>query len=228
MGRGNNNTNTNGAINAQSTEIIDTSSARAGRPRMSFLKRLQNPPPPPFKEQEAVLAPVVNGNAVKSISGSIKKKTNGVKNIQGTKKAKSGNGEEESERSRSKENRKSFFSSGDLGSIGRGRGRDAKMSEKEEESEWITQSDLSSAVGGGKGGADAYYSGRRSSSSARPKTGGSQAQSTLSLKRDGSVGRGESASTSAMGSVRKRFSMLKLGKKSSKASVLVDSVAEED
>jgi hypothetical protein len=31
-----------------------------------------------------------------------------------------------------------------------------------------------------------------------------------------------------MGSVRKRLSMLKLGKKSSKASVLVDSVTEEE
>lgn len=44
-----------------------------------------------------------------------------------------------------------------------------------------------------------------------------------------SIGKSDSGSTvgSRVGSVRKRLSMLKLGKKSSKASVLVDSVAEE-
>ncbi len=93
------------------------------------------------------------------------------------------------------------------------------MSEKEEETtEWITQSDLASAM-----------TSRRSSSSRRtgdlrPQTGKSNGNQSLS--RDGSVG--SAAGAKAMGSVRKRLSRLKLGKKSSKASVLVDSVTEEE
>jgi dedicator of cytokinesis protein 3 len=81
-----------------------------------------------------------------------------------------------------------------------GIGRGRQMSEKEEEGgEWVTSSDLTVASGG---------IGRRSSSSQRPDTATS-------------VG-------SRVGSVRKRFSMLKLGKKSSKASVLVGSLTEEE
>ena len=108
---------------------------------------------------------------------------------------------------RSKESRRSFF--GGNGVTGRGRGAviESDLGEKHEDPEWITertQSDLTSASGGG--GKDGI--GRRSSSSQRPET-------------TTSVG-------SRVGSVRKRLSMLKLGKKTSKASVLVSSVAEED
>ncbi|KAG4411743.1 hypothetical protein IFR04_015132, partial [Cadophora malorum] len=98
--------------------------------------------------------------------------------------------------------------------------------EKDEESEWVTQSDLASQfngdVNGNGGGYGGKGGGRRSSSSNRPttaKSGGGAG--SLSLSRDGSVG-------SKVGSVRKRLSRLTLGKKSSKASVLVGSVAEED
>jgi dedicator of cytokinesis protein 3 len=75
-----------------------------------------------------------------------------------------------------------------------------------DDGEWVTQSDLTSiSAAGGK-------EGRRSSSSQRPETATSDGKS---------VGR--------VGSVRKRLSMLKLGKKSSKASVLTMSgVAEEE
>lgn len=237
MGRGIDNSNTNGTLNTQTsgTDILETPGARAGRNRMSFLKRLgnQNPPPPLIKEQEAVLAPVVNGNGqVKSVSGSVKKKGSVA---EGRKRGKSGASETESiSKENANANRLSFFSGGNLttlGSIGRGRGRDTTnyhFSEKNEESEWITQSDLASQAGGVRNGVmEVGYGGRRSSSSARPKTSGSK---TGSMSREGSVGRESTGGVSVgtMGSVRKRFSMLKLGKKSSKASVLVDSVAEED
>ena len=113
----------------------------------------------------------------------------------------------EESRERSKENRRSFFGGVGNGVVtGRGRGamNEVELDEKDEDAEWVTHSDLTSASGaGGKDGL-----GRRSSSSQRPDTATS-------------VG-------SRVGSVRKRLSMLKLGKKSSKASVLVGSVAEED
>jgi dedicator of cytokinesis protein 3 len=51
--------------------------------------------------------------------------------------------------------------------------------------------------------------------------GGAGGNFGLSLSRESSVG-------SRVGSVRKRLSRLTLGKKSSKASVLVGSVAEEE
>jgi hypothetical protein len=137
-------------------------------------------------EKEAVLAPLVNG----------KKSGRGR-----------GNSEDGSERSRSKENRKSFFGGGGVGSIGRGRGRELGG----DGGEWVTESDFGT---------------RRSSSEARPKTGksgksGVDGKSEGGLTREGSVG-------SRVGSVRKRLSRLTLGKKSSKASVLVASVAEEE
>jgi len=196
-------TDTSGTI---SSSILDTPAARASRNRLSFLKRHTREPS--LQQHEAVLAPVINGGNVKKESGLAIGRGRGKD-------------DSSSERSRSKENRKSFFSSsGGLGSIGRGRGRE--ISEKDEEMEWVTQSDLA-------GAAD---SARRSSSSQRPMTGksgltkegsrGGTSQRGDSLSRDGSMG------SRVGGSVRKRFSMLKLGKKSSKASVLVDSVAEED
>ncbi|KAL3425484.1 SH3 domain-containing protein [Phlyctema vagabunda] len=86
-----------------------------------------------------------------------------------------------SERSRSKDNRRSFFGG-------------PKLDEEDEASyEWL---------------AETGATGRRSSSSNRPDTA--------------------TTSNSAVGNVRKRLSMLKLGKKSSKASVLVSSVVEEE
>ena len=110
-------------------------------------------------------------------------------------------------RERSKENRRSFFGGNGVSGRGRGAVMESGLGEKDEDPEWITertQSDLTSASGGG--GKDGI--GRRSSSSQRPETATS-------------VG-------SRVGSVRKRLSMLKLGKKTSKASVLVSSVTEED
>jgi hypothetical protein len=209
MGRGMANSQTNGTLATQSTDILDTPGARAGRARMSFLKRFQNESQP-SQQQEAILAPVVNINGLASPVGS-------KHEIKGHARGESCASEAEIELARAKENRMSFFSGGNLGSIGRGRGR--QMSEKEEETtEWITQSDLASAM-----------TGRRSSSSRRtgdlrPQTGKSNGNQSLS--RDGSLG--SAAGAKAMGSVRKRLSMLKLGKKSSKASVLVDSVTEEE
>ncbi|PSS06691.1 hypothetical protein M430DRAFT_70351 [Amorphotheca resinae ATCC 22711] len=80
------------------------------------------------------------------------------------------------------------------------------LAEKEEEdTEWVTSSDLS---------APSAPRGRRSSSSKRDPNGTSARDST-------SVG-------SRVGSVRRRLSRLKLGKKSSKPNVRVGSVAEED
>ena len=75
-----------------------------------------------------------------------------------------------------------------------------------DDGEWVTQSDLTSvSATGGK-------EGRRSSSSQRPETATSDGKSI-----------------SRVGTVRKRLSMLKLGKKSSKASVLTMSgVTEEE
>jgi hypothetical protein len=185
------NSNTNGTIATQATDILDTPGHRTARSRLSFLQRK----PVANEQHEAKEAVLVNGN--------------------GNRKSGRGRGDSEdgSERSRSKENRRSFFGGsggvGSLGSIGRGRGREIKG--EDEGSEWVTQSDLSTA--------------RRSSSEVRPKTGKSEKSagnlSKDGLSREGSVG-------SRVGSVRKRLSRLTLGKKASKASVLVGSVAEEE
>ncbi|KAN0112194.1 hypothetical protein V8E51_005145 [Hyaloscypha variabilis] len=185
------NSNTNGTLATQATDILDTPGHRTARSRLSFLQRK----PVANEQREAKEAVLVNGN--------------------GNRKSGRGRGDSEdgSERSRSKENRRSFFGGsggvGSLGSIGRGRGREIKG--EDEGSEWITQSDLSTA--------------RRSSSEVRPKTGKSgKSAGDLSkdgLSREGSVG-------SRVGSVRKRLSRLTLGKKASKPSVLVGSVAEEE
>ncbi|CZR52551.1 related to dock180 protein [Phialocephala subalpina] len=207
-------TDTNGTLSTNN--ILDTPAARAGRNRLSFLKRhTRDLSQQQIMEQQAVLAPVINGGNVKKQDTSSTIATPG--------RGRGKDDEVSSERSRSKENRKSFFGgSGTIGSIGRGRGRD--IGEKDEETEWVTQSDIAGAAG--------TTGSRRSSSSNRPMTGksgggggfGSQkggSQRGESLSRDGSVG-------SRVGSVRKRLSLLKLGKKASKASVLVGSVAEED
>jgi hypothetical protein len=178
------NSQTNGTIATTDTSILDLTPQRgstmlAGN-RLSFLKRNTQSP----KEKEDVLVEKANANG--------RGRGNTI--------------ESDDSRERSKENRRSFFG-GNGAVIGRGRGamKELELDEKDEDAEWVTQSDLTSASGGGTG-KDGL--GRRSSSSQRPDTATS-------------VG-------SRVGSVRKRLSMLKLGKKSSKASVLVGSVAEEE
>lgn len=183
------NSNTNGTIATQATDILDTPGHRTARSRLSFLQRK---PVVSKEEREAKEAVLVNG-------------TGNRKSGRGR-----GSSEDGSERSRSKENRKSFFGGGGVGSIGRGRGRELS---EQSQSEWVTESDFGTAG-----------TGRRSSSEARPKTGkstGEKSSKEGGLSREGSVG-------SRVGSVRKRLSRLTLGKKSSKASVLVGSVAEEE
>lgn len=102
------NSNTNGTIATQATDILDTPGHRTARSCLSFLQRK----PVGIKEKEereAKEAVLVNGNGNR-------------KSGRGR-----GNSEDGSERSRSKENRKSFFGGGgvsSIGSIGRGRGRD--------------------------------------------------------------------------------------------------------
>lgn len=194
LNRGLPNSNTNGTLATQATDILDTPGHRTARSRLSFLQR--NPVQGHKREdsvveKEAVLAPLVNGNGKKSGRGR-------------------GNSEDGSERSHSKENRNSFFGGAGVGSLGRGRGRE--INSEQGNGEWITESDL---------GAN-----RRSSSEVRPKTGksgksGIDGRSDGGLTREGSVG-------SRVGSVRKRLSRLTLGKKTSKASVLVSSVVEEE
>lgn len=216
---------TSNTIGTQFTDVLDTQGARAGRSRLSFLKRNTGPLSPPISEHEAVLAPIMNVNgATRSAHDSVTTS----ENTSGDQFPKRGDSAANSDSTNNRQNnRMSFFSGGNLNSIGKGRGRSTLMSEKEDDTEWITQSDLNFAADRGynSGQADDNSNGntngggRRSSSSARPKTGGSQS-------RDGSIDAERGGGTKA--SVRKRFSMLKLGKKSSKASVRVGSVAEED
>ena len=179
------NSMTNGTIATTDTSILDpapTRNSRIGGNRLSFLKR--NTQQPARQTEEPLTE---------------KAHTNG--------RGRGNTMDSEESRERSKENRRSFFGGVGNGVVtGRGRGamNEVELDEKDEDAEWVTHSDLTSASGaGGKDGL-----GRRSSSSQRPDTATS-------------VG-------SRVGSVRKRLSMLKLGKKSSKASVLVGSVAEED
>ena len=86
-------------------------------------------------------------------------------------------------------------------------------SERESDKDWVTDSDLTRSVtkdSSARGGDPRDGSGRRSDS----------------VDREGNeFGSGNVKKN--MGSVRKRLSMLKLGKKSSKGNVLVGSVAEE-
>ena len=112
-------------------------------------------------------------------------------------------------RSRSKENanRRSFFGSPPHVQHPQQNGTRGSNDPADEEAGWVTSSDLTAGSPGGEDGAV-----RRSGSFRRANTASS----------------GTSTVGSRVGSVRKRLSMLKLGKKSSKASVLVASVAEED
>jgi dedicator of cytokinesis protein 3 len=197
--------NTNGTLATQDTgNSLD--SQRQGRNRLSFLKRappslseqLPNPlrSQPPDQAMVQALA-LSNGNG-NSANGSPANEISVEESF-------------ESNRSRSKENRKSFFSGSSVtNGTGRGRDRDNTLERVmnqalSEDGEWLTSSDLSAAskTRSRSGGGDS----RRSTSSQRPDTS--------------SVG-------SKVGSVRKRLSLLKLGKKSSKANVLVSTVTEED
>ena len=123
---------------------------------------------------------------------------NGEHNTNGRMRGKS----EASEQFTSDSKRHSYFANSAplLSSAGRGR------SERESDNDWVTDSDLTRSVtkdtqdGNGKDG-------RRSISSQR-------------VEAEGTVKKN-------VGSVRKRLSMLKLGKKSSKGNVIVGTVAEE-
>ncbi|KAG9234542.1 hypothetical protein BJ875DRAFT_509363 [Amylocarpus encephaloides] len=189
---------TSGTIATQDTSILD--SPRQGRNRLSFLKRgtalsdqfpnpLRSQPPDPVQIQGLDIS---NGNGAKiSSSRELAVDDTVAKN-----------------RSRSKENRKSFFGGSGTNGVGRGREHDAHGKGTgqalDAEGEWVTQSELTTTSGARSqsNGAES----RRSSSSQRPEISG--------------VG-------SRVGSVRKRLSNFRLGKKSSKASVMVGSVAEE-
>ncbi|CZT04295.1 related to dock180 protein [Rhynchosporium agropyri] len=244
------NSSTNGTLVSSSsvdTNVLDTPGARAGRNRLSFLKRTQPAPRSPTQQSQVQPEPMLNGLSLNGVSH---KDFPVVPVASGRRASSTADGEDEEEiststRSRSKsqskdnmkENRRSFFGgSSGLSSIGRGRGRNGN--EKEEENEWITQSDLASQYelgisglnlnanantytnGNSNGGEihEAESKGRRSTSSSRPMTGKSAGEG---LRREGSVGR-------KVGNVRKRLSRLTLGKKSSKQTLMVGSVAEED
>ncbi|CAG8983084.1 hypothetical protein HYALB_00006112 [Hymenoscyphus albidus] len=197
---------TNGTIATQDTSILD--SPQPSRNRLSFLRKGPSPKsdlPNPLRSQppgNPPGTPLPNGvgistNIFAGTATSLDETT--------------------SNHSRSKENRKSFFG-GSKNVNGSGRGREKYSNGHaplDEENEWVTSSDVSqvpteaakSRSNGGSGW-DGEDGPRRSSSSQRP-------QDTTS------------STPSKVGSVRKRFSMLKLGKKSSKSSGLVSSVAEE-
>ncbi|KAF4617980.1 hypothetical protein G7Y89_g15009 [Cudoniella acicularis] len=183
------NSATNGTLATQDTSILD--SPRNARNRLSFLKR------DPSKTEPRPQAEIAQAKGLALVNG------NGNGNPRGLTAALTDTSIS-SNRSRSKENRRSFFNGGSLNGVGRGRDQDDKSIGQafDEEGEWVTQSDLTTTSGA------VSVPSRRSSSSQRPDV-------------TSSVG-------SKVGSVRKRLSMLKLGKKSSKASVLVGSVAEED
>jgi len=198
LGLGIPNSLTNGTLATQDTSILDTPSHKRGVSGRLSFLKRNQTAPDPILREQ------VNGAA----------------------RGRGRSGEEE----RVKEgNRRSFFG-GVANGVGVGRGRagsvSVSVSEKDEEGEgdsgWVTSSDLTmSSIGpgtgnqpGNQGGKEAAAPQRRSLSSQRSSERPSTATSSV-------VG-------SRVGSVRKRLSMLKLGKKSSKASVLVGSVAEEE
>jgi dedicator of cytokinesis protein 3 len=171
------NSSTNGTIATQNTDILDLSLPRTGGGGKNRLGFLKRTPNSSQGQEQAL--GLVNGNRGRGV---------GVASESSV-----------SVRSRSKENanRRSFFG-------GQGQGLNSARS-VDEEGEWVTNSDLTSASGG-----DGAV--RRSGSLRRTHTDTGSSPS---------VG-------SRVGSVRKRLSMLKLGKKSSKTSFPVRSVAEED
>ena len=198
VGLGLPNSLTNGTVATTDTSILE--GPPRNRNRLSFLKRNTSISLP---KDQAVLKEQAN-----NING----------RVRGTLKADSSHSSEH-EKLKENTNRRSFFSGMNSVGVGRGRSDPAVLSENTEENEWVTSSDLTSAatstnnINGGVG------KGRRSSSSQRHATA--------------TAGQGNPAPSSTLvgsrvGSVRKRLSMLKLGKKSSKVSVLVSSVAEEE
>jgi hypothetical protein len=161
--------------------------------------------------KEAVLAPITNGNTsgspLKVIKDAAVGRKNAAANIrEPTERSKADNNTQtlhEQRKDKENLNRRSYFSKAER--------------EKDEESGWVTTSDLNSrAEGRDRSGRDRSISGatgRRSSSSQRPETATGSVVSG-----NGSLG----------GSVRKRLSLLKLGKKSSKGNMLMGGLREED
>lgn len=124
------------------------------------------------------------------------------------------------------QNRRSYFS------------RTGSVAEREkggdDESGWVTSSDLNSR-GGSNGVAGVSRDGgrRRSSSSHRPDTAlsyGSRGNGSISKGAGGHGGSGNGVNSlnSGIGSVKKRLSLLKLGKKGSKGTLLMGGLREED
>ena len=194
---------------ADTNTSIETPTGQGARAkvRLSFLKRNTSQTQ---QVQEAVLAPITNGNTTGSPLQVIKdvtpQKTRVSKDIPRGR----GDSTTTRSRSRSKENshRHSYFHRPD----------------KEEESSWVTSSDLHSRTDvHSRGDMNSRSTGsvkqketpsRRSSSSQRPENG-------VSSPSTGSVGRGVS-------SVKKRLSLLKLGKKNSKGNLLMGGLREEE
>jgi dedicator of cytokinesis protein 3 len=196
--------NTNGTL---ATTDTSSDSPRQGRNRLSFLKR------GPASHAESLPHPLRSQPSDPVVVQALGL-TNGISNLSkvSTSNGSIPDGSLASNRSRSKENRKSFFGGSSVVTNGTGRGRERDTYANgmnngvSEDGEWITSSDLTASNTNTRSGSVGGES-RRSTSSQRPDVS--------------SVG-------SKVGSVRKRLSLLKLGKKSSKANVLVGTVTEED
>lgn len=199
--------NSMGTADTNTSIEIPTGQSARSKVRLSFLKRSTSQTQ---QVQEAVLAPITNGNTNGSPLQVIKDVTPQKAGIS-TDTTPRGRGDTTTtrSRSRSKENqRHSYF----------------HRTDKEEESSWVTSSDLHSRTDTqSRGDANSRSAStikqkespvRRSSSSQRPETG-------VSSPSTGSVGRGVS-------SVKKRLSLLKLGKKNSKGNLLMGGLREED
>jgi hypothetical protein len=226
------NTVTASTLQTNDTSLVDSPTpATGGRNRLSFLKRHG----PSNSQHEAILAPVVNLNSQNNGSPTAtrkpsiqspslemeREKTATAAHAVARARGKS----QSSESQRSKENRKSSFLSSVGGSLGRSRGRNGASdknshwddTDNADESAWVTQSDLASLARS-----------RESEDDYRPTTGKSHKASMMSRKASvasqASEGGKSDIGVGTMGSVRKRLSMLKLGKKSSKGNVLTGNV----
>lgn len=179
------------------TADTPTNQGARARGRLSFMKRNNSTTQ---EAQEAVLAPITNGNSTGSPLKVIKDVTP-QKSKQSSDTAR-GRGDSTAARSRSdsKENRNSFFN----------------RTDKEEEVTWVTSSDITPSRINHTVVQQKESPARRSSSSQRPESAGNTPVSA-----GGTVGRG-------VNSVKKRLSMLKLGKKSSKGTLLMGGLREED
>lgn len=187
-----------------STVDTPTNQGARARGRLSFMKRNNSTAQ---EVQEAVLAPITNGKSTGSPLKVIKDVT--PQKAMTSNDTTRGRGDSTAARSRSdsKENRNSYFLN--------------NRTDKEEEVGWVTSSDISQSrnVNGNNTTVVKQKespSARRSSSSQRPES----VENTPATG-GGTVGRGVS-------SVKKRFSMLKLGKKNSKGTLLMGGLREED